>query len=216
MNLSAITKRSSMVFFSDAMSHYCHRVRIVLAEKGVAVEVVDVNPGELPAEIADLNPYNEVPLLVDRELALFEPNVMMEYLDERFPHPPLLPVYPVARAQSRQLLHRIQRDWSHQVDLLLAGKEKEAVLNRTRKELRDSLVAIAPIFEQKPFFMNDEFTLVDCTMAPILWRLPLLDIDITQAPKQARGLLKYCERLFRREGFQASLSDREREIRQPY
>jgi RNA polymerase-associated protein len=214
MNTSVVTKRSSMVFFSDGLDHYSHRVRIVLAEKGVSVEVVDVDPNDVPAEVADLNPYNEVPTLVDRELVIYEPNVMMEYLDERFPHPPLLPVYPVARAQSRQYLQRIKRDWCGHIDTILAGKEKEATIVKLRKELRDSLLSLSPIFEQKPFFMSDEFTVVDCAMAPILWRLPLLGIEVP--PKQGKGLLKYCERLFRRDGFQASLSDREREIRQPY
>lgn len=214
MSMGVVSKRSSMVFFSDGLDHYSHRVRIVLAEKGVAVEVVDVDPNDLPEEVTDLNPYNEVPLLVDRDLVLHEPDVMMEYLDERFPHPPLLPVYPVARAQSRQLLQRIQRDWCGSIDTVLAGSEKDANIVKLRKELRDSLLALSPIFEQKPFFMSDEFTIVDCAMAPILWRLPLLGIELP--PKQARGLLKYCERLFRRDGFQASLSDREREIRQPY
>ncbi len=211
---SVVSKRSSMVFFSDGIDHYSHRVRIVLAEKGVAVEVVDVDTSDLPAEVTDNNPYNTVPLLMDRELALHDPDVMMEYLDERFPHPPLLPVYPVARAESRQYLRRIKRDWGDQIDLLLAGNEKEPVLAKARKELRDSLLALSPIFEQKPFFMYDEFTIVDCAMAPILWRLPLMGIEIPA--KQGRGLLKYCERLFRRDGFQASLSDREREIRQPH
>lgn len=211
MNIAAITRRSSMVFFSGGLDHYSHRVRIVLAEKGVAVEVVDVPAGDLPSEVADLNPYNEVPTLVDRDLVLYEPNVMMEYLDERFPHPPLLPVYPVARAQSRLWLYRIERDWCVHVDAILAGRDKD--IPRLRKELRDSLLALSPIFEQKPFFMSDEFTIVDCAMAPILWRLPLLGIELP--PKQGKGLLKYCERLFRRDGFQASLSDRERAIRQP-
>lgn len=214
MNIGAITKRSSMVIFSDALDHYSHRVRIVLAEKGVAVEIVEVSASDMPPEVSELNPYNETPTLLDRDLVLYEPNVMMEYLDERFPHPPLLPVYPVARAQSRLWLYRIERDWCGHIDTILAGNEKDATVTRMRKELRDSLLALSPIFEQKPFFMSDEFTIVDCAMAPILWRLPLLGIELPQ--KQAKGLLKYCERLFRRDGFQASLSDREREIRQPY
>lgn len=203
-----------MVLFSGGMDHYSHRVRMVLAEKAVPVEIVDIDPSDMPSEVADLNPYNELPTLVDRELVLYEPDVMMEYLDERFPHPPLLPVYPVARAHSRQYLKRIKRDWGAQIDTILAGQEKDAVIARMRKELRDSLLSLSPIFEQKDYFMSDEFTVVDCAMAAILWRLPLLGIELP--PKQARGLLKYCERLFRREGFQASLSDREREIRQPY
>src|SRR5690606_40062716 len=123
-----------------------------------------------------LDPYNDVPTLVDRELVLYEPNVMMEYLDERFPHPPLLPVYPVARAQSRLMIYRIQKDWCRLVDLILESKDAAAV-EAARKELRESLISSTPIFAEKPFFLNHEFTIVDCCVAPILWRLPLLGID---------------------------------------
>lgn len=156
-------KRSSMTFFSDGRSHYSHRVRIVLAEKGVSVDIIDVDPDDKPAELADLNPYNSLPTLVDRDLVLFETKVMMEYLDERFPHPPLLPVYPVARAQSRQIMHRIERDWCPLVDKILAGGKDAA---SARKELRDSFVGIAPMFTELPYFFNEEFSLVDCCMAP--------------------------------------------------
>lgn len=108
--MGVVTKRSSMTFFSAPEDHYCHRVRIVLAEKGVTVDIVDIDGADKPEDLASLNPYNEVPTLVDRELTLYQSTVIMEYLDERFPHPPLLPVYPVARAQSRLLIHRVQRD----------------------------------------------------------------------------------------------------------
>ena len=175
--MGVVAKRSSMTFYSDPSCHYSHRVRIVLAEKGVVVDVKDVDPASKPAEIADINPYNSLPTLVDRELVLYEPNVMMEYLDERFPHPPLLPVYPVARAESRLYIHRIQKDWCSKVDAILAAKSKESV-NRSRKELRESLTAIAPVFAEKPFFMSEEFTLVDCVVGPILWRLQSLGIEL--------------------------------------
>ncbi|MEY1662635.1 glutathione S-transferase N-terminal domain-containing protein [Isoalcanivorax beigongshangi] len=209
--MGVVAKRSSMIFFSNPRDHYSHRVRIVLAEKGVTVDIIDVDANNKPAELADLNPYNEVPTLVDRELTLYEPNVIMEYLDERFPHPPLLPVYPVARAQSRLLIHRIERDWAPHVDALLAGDEKESELNKRRKELRDSLTTIVPVFIEKPFFMNDEFTLVDCTLAPILWRLGAMGIELPA--KQCKPLLEYAERMFSRDSFQASLSEPERELR---
>ncbi|MBY4676614.1 stringent starvation protein SspA [Marinobacterium arenosum] len=209
--MGVVAKRSSMTFYSDGEDHYSHRVRIVLAEKGVAVEIIDCKEDELPEDLASLNPYNSLPTLLDRELVLYEPNVMMEYLDERFPHPPLLPVYPVARAESRLFMHRIQRDWCVLVDTLVAGKADAAELERCRKELRDSLVAIAPIFNEKPFFMSEEFSLVDCCLAPILWRLPALGVELPEA--QCKPLLKYMERLFERESFQASLSDAEREMR---
>jgi len=209
--MGVVTRRSSMTFYSDGADHYSHRVRIVLAEKGVSVDVVNVTAANKPEDLADLNPYNSLPTLVDRELSLFETKIMMEYLDERFPHPPLLPVYPVARAQNRLLAYRIERDWCPHVDALLASKGKEPVASKARKELRDSLITIAPIFGEKPFFMSEEFSLVDCIVAPILWRLPQLEIDLPE--KQCKHLFKYMDRLFARESFLASLSDFERDIR---
>jgi RNA polymerase-associated protein len=209
--MGVVAKRSSMTFFSDGSDHYSHRVRIVLCEKGVAVDIVECKANELPEDVAAQNPYNSLPTLLDRELVLYEPNVMMEYLDERFPHPPLLPVYPVARAESRLFIHRIQRDWCVLVDRILAGEGSDAELDAARKDLRDSLVTISPIFAEKPFFMSDEFTLVDCCLAPILWRLPQLGIELPEA--QTKPLQAYMDRLFERESFQASLSEYEREIR---
>lgn len=204
-------KRSSMTYFSDARDHYSHRVRIVLAEKGVSVEIINVDPDNKPEELADLNPYNDLPTLVDRDLSLYESKVMMEYLDERFPHPPLLPVYPVARAQSRLWMHRIEKDWSPMVDIILSGKNKEAAA-KARKDLKDSFLAIAPIFSEMPFFMSEEFTLVDCCLAPILWRLELMEVKIPLT-KQTQPLHDYMARLFEREAFQESLSELEREMR---
>ena len=208
--MGVITKRSSMAFFSDPSSHYSHRVRIVLAEKGVAVEIKDIDPDNMPEELREINPYQSLPTLIDRELVLYEPNVMMEYLDERFPHPPLLPVYPVARAESRLYMHRIQRDWCELVDTIVAAKTKEGV-NRARKELKESLLSTAPIFAEKPYFMSEEFTLVDCCVAPILWRLNNLGIELPE--KQSKHLLKYMDLVFERESFQVSLSEVEREMR---
>ncbi|PJE79309.1 Stringent starvation protein A [invertebrate metagenome] len=210
--MAVVAKKSSMTFFSDPEDYYCHRVRIVLAEKGVAVDVRDVNPDNLPQELSDINPYNSLPTLVDRELVLYESSVIMEYLDERFPHPPLLPVYPVSRAQSRLMIHRIQKDWYSLVDIILDPKTKETPANRARKALRESLLSIAPIFSEKPFFMSEEFTLVDCCVAPVLWRLPVMDIEL---PKQGKPIMNYAERLFERESFQQSLSEQEREMRDP-
>ncbi len=208
--MGVMAKRSSMTFFSDGMDHYSHRVRIVLAEKGVAVEIQDVDPDNKPAELADQNPYNSLPTLIDRDLVLYEPNVMMEYLDERFPHPPLLPVYPVARAESRLFMHRIENDWCKLVRIIMQGDDADAV-EQARKELRESLVAIAPIFSEKPYFMSDEFTLVDCCMAPFLWRLPMLGVELPEA--QIKPLQAYMDRLFERESFQTSLSEAEKEMR---
>ncbi|KAA0014253.1 stringent starvation protein A [Billgrantia pellis] len=207
--MGVVAKRSSMIFYSGSDDHFSHRVRIVLAEKGVAVDIVEVNGDQRPEELADLNPYNSVPTLVDRELVLYESKVMMEYLDERFPHPPLLPVYPVARAQSRLWMHRIEKEWCPLVEQIEQGSKKD--VERARKELRESLVGISPIFEDMPYFMSEEFSLVDCCIAPILWRLPVLGIELPE--KQVKPLVTYMERLFEREAFVSSLSEGEREMR---
>ncbi|HSG87733.1 MAG TPA: glutathione S-transferase N-terminal domain-containing protein [Pseudomonadales bacterium] len=209
--MGVVAKRSSMTLFSDGTDHYSHRVRMVLAEKGVTVDVIDVDGGNKPQELQELNPYGTLPTLLDRDLVLYESPVIMEYLDERFPHPPLLPVYPVARAMSRLWIHRIQQDWCVHLDVLLAGKGRETTLTKARKSLRESLIAVAPIFAEKPFFMSDDFTLVDCVVAPVLWRLELAGIELPE--KQARPLNKYAERLFERDGFQASLTEHEQEMR---
>ena len=146
-----------MTLFSDPRDHYSHRVRMVLCEKGVSVDVVDVDPSQRPEDLSEINPYGTLPTLLDRDLVLYKSTVIMEYLDERFPHPPLLPVYPVARAQCRLLMHRIELDWSKRVDVLMAGRGRETAMDKARKELRESLAAIAPVFADRPFFMNEEF-----------------------------------------------------------
>lgn len=209
--MGVVSKRSSMTFFTANDNHYCHRVKIVLAEKGVTVDIIPVDENNLPEEVLEANPYRSLPTLLDRDLVLFESKVMMEYLDERFPHPPLLPVYPVARGSSRQLIYRIERDWCVLVDKILAGDGTAKQLDAARKELKEGLLGISPIFAEKPFFMNEDFTLVDCCLAPILWRLPQLGIELPQT-KQVKPLLAYMERLFERESFQESLSETEREI----
>jgi RNA polymerase-associated protein len=185
---------------------------MVLAEKGVTVDVVDVDPAHKPEDLAEINPYNSLPTLLDRDLVLYEANVIMEYLDERFPHPPLLPVYPVQRALSRLWITRVENEWSKKLDVLMIGKGRETVLNRARQELRESIISIAPIFSEKPFFMNDEFTLVDCCVAPILWRLK--EVDIALPEKSTRPLTRYMQMIFERKCFRESLTEAEMEMRE--
>jgi len=209
--MGVVTKRSSMTYFSDGRDHYSHRVRIVLAEKGVSVDIVEIEPHEIPADIAEFNPYNSLPILHDRDLVLYESKVMMEYLDERFPHPPLLPVYPIARAQSRLWIYRIEKDWTPLVDIICKDKGKSAVA-AAKKELKEGLLSVGPIFTELPFFMSDEFTLVDCCLAPILWRLDRLEISFDRN-RQTKPLFDYMERLFARDAFLESLTEFEREMR---
>ena len=205
-------RRSSMTLFSDPTCQYSHRVRIVLAEKGVTVDIEDIDPKSVTEEILEANPYGTLPTLVDRDLALYESNVVMEYLDERFPHPPLLPVYPVARAESRLWIYRIERDWCVLIDQIKASPDSKKA-DVARKEFRESLVTIAGIFEEMPYFMSEEFTLVDCCLAPMLWRLPELGISLPNN-RHVKPLHEYMERLFERPSFQESLTDLEREVRE--
>ncbi|HCP48908.1 MAG: glutathione S-transferase N-terminal domain-containing protein [Pseudomonadota bacterium] len=210
--MSFATKRASMTLFSDPQDHYSHRVRMVLCEKGVTVDIVDVDLSHKPEELSEINPYGTLPTLLDRDLVLYKSTVIMEYLDERFPHPPLLPVYPVARAQCRLLMHRIELDWSGRVDVLMAGKGRETAMDKARKELRESLAAIAPVFADRPFFMSEEFTLVDCFVAPILWRLNAMDLKLTS--RQLKPMQRYMNDMFERETFQESLTEFEMEMRE--
>ena len=201
-----------MTLFSDPRDHYSHRVRMVLCEKGVSVDVVDVDPSQRPEDLSEINPYGTLPTLLDRDLVLYKSTVIMEYLDERFPHPPLLPVYPVARAQCRLLMHRIELDWSKRVDVLMAGRGRETAMDKARKELRESLAAIAPVFADRPFFMNEDFTLVDCFVAPILWRLNALDLKLSA--RQLKPMQRYMNDMFERDTFQESLTEPEVDMRE--
>jgi RNA polymerase-associated protein len=202
-------RRSVMNLFSSGTCPYSHSVRIVLAEKGITVEIIDVDTHQRPEDLIDLNPYSTVPTLVDRELVLYDPHTIMEYLDERFPHPPLMPVDPVSRARTRLALFRIQQDW---YDLLPALESKgEKTSSKARKQLSESLTVSAEVFAAKPYFLSDELTLVDAMVAPVLWRLPRYRIDL---PRQAKPVLEYAERMFARESFQTSLSEAEHEMRE--
>ncbi|ACO77535.1 Stringent starvation protein A [Azotobacter vinelandii CA] len=203
-----MTKR--LTCYSDPADHYSHRVRMVLAEKGIVVQILDIDPGQDSDKLAELNPYGALPTLMDRDLLLYEPGVIMEYLEERYPHPPLLPVYPVARANSRLLMHRIQSNWCVLVDRILNERSDGGGCNQLRRELRESLLEVAPLFAEKPYFLSDEPSLVDCCLLPLLWRLPLLGIEL---PRSARPLLEYMERQFARQAFQVSLSAVERDMR---
>lgn len=203
------SRRSVMTLFSSARDAHSHRTRLVLAEKGINIDVVNVEPGMLPEDLIDLNPYHSVPTLVDRDLVLYDSRVIIEYLDERFPHPPLMPVDPVTRAQFRLALYRIERDWYGLTLQIEQEPDKKQAL-RLKKILRDSILASSDVFKAKPFFLSDEFSLVDASIAPILWRLPSFGIDL---PPQAQAISRYANHLFSRTSFRESLSEAEQEMR---
>jgi len=202
-------RRSVMTLFSGPACFFSHRVRLVLAEKNINIEIVDVEGPDLPEDLLDLNPYHSVPTLVDRELVLYDSRVIVEYLDERFPHPPLMPVDPVTRAQFRLALYRIERDWySLAHDIEQASDSKQA--GRTRKILQESIVASTEVFAARKFFLSDDFSLVDCSISPILWRLPVYGIDISTAAP----IRRYMDEVFSRRSFQDSLTELEHEMRE--
>ena len=202
-------RRSVMSLYSDPTDPASHAVRFVLAEKAINVDIHHVTMDDKPEDLNHLNPYNDILTLVDRDLVLYEPQIIMEYLDERFPHPPLMPVDPVARANNRLYRYRLQRDFYTLLhDLEHGGK---AVSNAAKKSLRDHLSTLAPIFAQKTYFMSDDYSLVDCFLAPILWRLPAYGVRL---PAQARALQRFADRIFEREAFAQSLTEAEHELRE--
>lgn len=203
-------RRSVMTLFSRPTDVWSHRVRLVLAEKSLNIDLVNVDDGVFPEDLLDLNPYNSVPTLVDRDLVLYDSGVIIEYLDERFPHPPLMPVDPVTRAQFRLALYRIAQDWYSLASEIEEGGDRKPV-TRARKALRDSIVSSVEIFSAKRFFLSDDYSLVDCSIAPILWRLEVFNIDL---PSQAKPIQRYMDEIFSRPSFQASLTELEQEMRQ--
>ena len=202
-------RRSVIALFSKPTCIHSHRTRLVLAEKNINIEISSVDGPQLPEDLMDLNPYHTVPTLVDRDLVLYESRVIIEYLDERFPHPPLMPVDPVTRAQFRLALFRIETDWyklAEESDM--DGERKLSA--KSRKMLRESILASTELFAAKQHFLSDEFSLVDCSIAPILWRLPVYGIELGfhAAPIDA-----YMKRVFERRSFQESLTELEQEMR---
>lgn len=199
-------RRSVITLYSGTDCVLSHACRIVMHEKDIECEVVYTDPSDTCQELEEFNPYYETPTLVDRDLILYDALIINEYLDERFPHPPLMPVDPVSRAKQRLMIMRLKRDWFNSISALQENKkDKEA-----HKVLRDGLIAISPLFTEQTYAMGEEYSLVDVILAPLLWRLPVLNIVL---PKQAQAVVDYSERLFERESFQASLSDTERDLR---
>ncbi len=199
--------RTVLTLYTTADDIQCHRVRLLLAAKGVSYERAMVEPGKPPEDLVDLNPYASTPTLVDRDLTLYDTSVVCEYLDERYPHPPLMPIDPLSRARLRLAAVRIERDWLPEVDIIRAGgRPAEAA----RKRLREQLLASLPLFKAAKFFLNPEMSLADCLVAPVVWRLPWLGVDLG---KEGRPILDYGERLFHSQGYARSLTAEEKAMR---
>lgn len=202
-------RRSVMTLFSRPTDVHSHRTRLVLAEKNINIEISNIQGGELPEDLLDLNPYQTVPTLVDRDLTLYDSRVIIEYLDERFPHPPLMPVDPVMRAQFRLALFRIESDWYSLAEEAEASGDGR-LSSKSRKLLRESILQSAELFCARAYFLSDDFSLVDASIAPILWRLPKYGIELGS---QAEPIEAYMTRVFARRSFQQSMTELEQEMR---
>ncbi len=198
-------RKSTMTLFSSSDCAMSHCVRFAMYEKGVSADIEFYDPSEPPEDLLELNPTGVSPTLVERSLVLYDARIIMEYLDERFPHPPLHPMDPVSRAKARMIIKRIDQDWYQLFDEIINSGEKKSA--RAKKMLKESLLSAEPIFQSQPFFMGDEFSLIDCALVPLLWRLPALGIDL---PGEA--LHNYAQRQFKREGFISSLTGIEKEM----
>jgi RNA polymerase-associated protein len=201
---------SATTLYSSPQEIESHVVRFIMAEKNIERDVFNISIDEMPEEILELNPYQSFPTLFDRGIVLYDLSVIVEYLDERFPFPPLLPVDPIGKSQKRLMIFRFTRPagcWFELAKTIETGSKKEA--NKARKILKSSLIELVPLFAYKPFFKSDDMTIVDACLAALLWRLKKLDIDLGVPGK---AVTDYAKRLFTRDSFKASLTDAEKEF----
>jgi RNA polymerase-associated protein len=203
-----VNRRFLMTLYSKPTCIHSHRTRLVLSEKNINIEIVNIDGPDLPEDLMDLNPYHTVPTLVDRDLVLYNSRVIIEYLDERFPHPPLMPVDPVTRAQFRLALFRLESDWYPFAEKFEIDNERK-LASKSRKLLQEGILSSVDLFAAKQYFLSDDMSLVDCSIAPILWRLKVYGIELGS---QAGPIKKYMQRVFSRRSFQESLTELEREM----
>ncbi|HPF72694.1 MAG: glutathione S-transferase N-terminal domain-containing protein [Rhodanobacteraceae bacterium] len=201
--------RNALTLFSARDCVLSHRVRLVLAAKGVSYDLIPVDPTDPPEDLIDLNPYHTVPTLVDRDLVLYSASVVTEYIDERYPHPPLMPVDPLSRARLRLAMLRLEHDWVPHVQAVQYGTRTQA--DAGRKRLKELLLSSLPLFKAFKFFLNPEMSLADCALAPIIWRLPSLGIKLDRDMKLIED---YGQRIFNNPGFARSLTAEERALRE--
>ncbi len=197
-----------MALYSAETSLDCHRVRFVLAEKGINVDIVNVSVDEsAAADLAELNPYNQAPTLVDRDLVLYDAGVINDYLDERYPHPPLMPVDPVSRAQLRLVHHRVLKDWYSLAYELEGSTGKKA--EQAAKQLKEGIIAANDLFRMSEYVLSDELSLVDCTLGPLFWRLAHYGVRLG---KPGASVEAYAHRIFSKASFKSSLTQAERDL----
>ena len=202
-----------MVLYSGTTCPFSQRCRFVLFEKGMDFEIRDVDLYNKPEDISIMNPYGQVPILVERDLILYESNIINEYIDERFPHPQLMPADPVMRARARLFLFNFERElFVHvqQIERRDHSKETAELMERARLQIRDRLTQLTPIFIKNKFMLGEDFSMLDVAIAPLLWRLDHYAIEM---PKSAAPLMKYAERIFSRPAYIEALTPSEKVMR---
>jgi RNA polymerase-associated protein len=207
---AVVLQSATITLYSNPECPISHRIRLMAQEKDISLKIINVNSkdGSLD-DLLDLNPYATTPTLVDRDLILYDPQVIIEYLDERYPHPPLMSVDPVIKARSRQMLRQIETEWYQLVNIVQTSQDEQEV-KIARRDLQERLVQMTPVFDHQPYFLSNDYTLVDVSLAVLLWRLPYLGIEL---PKSAKAIRDYSEKVLSREGFGESLSDDELDMR---
>ena len=207
-NYSLLDRQFTLKLYSAPSCPQCHRVRFLLAEKELDYETIIVDGNNKPSELADLNPYNSVPTLVDRDITVYEPRIILEYIDERYPHPPMIPPDPISRANFRMAMYHLEHDWYNQVKKLSSPSRR--IANTAKNAMQEMLIANADTFKANRFFWDEEFSILDCSIAPILWRLSSLNVDLPK--KNSSPIRQYAKRVFERPAFRKSLTEVEAEI----
>ncbi len=201
--VSAASRHLSITLYSHSNSIYSHLVRFVMSEKNVTFDLIEVDSNCVNKQLLDCNPYGEVPTLVDRDLVIYNPSIILEYLDERYPHPPLMPVFPISRAETRLFLYRIAQDWYSLADKIISNPKD----TKSIKDLKETLISTTDAIRSTEFFMSDEFSIIDCYVAPLLWRLPMMNVNLTGS--SGKLWQKYMNTLFSKESFRGSLTNDE-------
>ncbi|AHN28867.1 MULTISPECIES: glutathione S-transferase N-terminal domain-containing protein [Snodgrassella] len=199
-----------MTLYAGITCPFSQRCSFVLYEKGMDFEIKDVDVFNKPEDLAVMNPYNQVPVLVERDLILYESNIINEYIDERFPHPQLMPADPIMRGRGRLVLYRLEKELFSHVLVLENPESSNKEMNKAREAITQGLTMLAPAFTKNKYIIGDDFSMIDVALAPLLWRLDHYDIKL---PKSAAPLLKYAERIFQREAFIDALTPAEKAMR---
>lgn len=207
MNLEN-TQLQGITLYSHADDFRSHWVRFVLTEKQIKHHLIIVDEDD--EDLASLNPYNQLPMLIENDLKLFNTAIISEYIDDRYRQNKLYADAPAPRAEQRQYIWRFEQDWLRLADIMLRHPDtlNPEAQKKARQQLKDTLISLTPLFQHFPYFMSESFTILDCMLAPIFIRLKQMGIELPK--QQCRPILLYCQRIFNRPSFQKSMTLQEK------